>query len=95
VAIVGSMIIAIATVHLPRGFWVTKCGYEYNLVVLASMAALALTGPGTYSLDQLLRIHFPQPLTVIVAAIALLAGVTITLVTRSPQPQTERRPQAT
>src|SRR5437763_16691132 len=31
VAIAGSMIIAIATVHLPRGFRVTKGGYEYNL----------------------------------------------------------------
>jgi putative oxidoreductase len=96
VAIAGSMIIAIATVHLPRGFWVTKGGYEYNLVVLAVMAALSLTGPGTYSLDQLLRIHFPQPLTVIVATIALVAGVTVTLVTRSPQQtQTEAKAQTT
>jgi len=96
VAIAGSMIIAIVTVHLPRGFWVTKGGYEYNLVVLAVMAALSLTGAGTYSLDQLLRIHFPQPLTVIVATIALIAGVTATLVTRSPQQaQTETKPQTT
>jgi putative oxidoreductase len=95
VAIAGSMVIAIATVHLPRGFWVTKGGYEYNLVVLAVMAALALTGPGAYSLDQLLRIHFPQPLTVIVATIALIVGVTVTLVTRSPQPQAESKPQTT
>ena len=96
VAIAGSMIIAIVTVHLPRGFWVTKGGYEYNLVVLAAMAALSLTGAGTYSLDQLLRLHFPQPLTVIVATIALIAGVTATLVTRSPQQaQTETKPQTT
>jgi hypothetical protein len=75
---------------------VTKGGYEYNLAVLATMAALSLTGPGTYSLDQLLRINFPQPLTVIVATIALIAGVTATLVTRSPQQaQTETKPQTT
>jgi hypothetical protein len=47
-------------------------------------------------LDQLLRIHFPQPLTVIVATIALVAGVTVTLVTRSSQQaQTETTAQAT
>src|SRR4029077_12160404 len=95
VAIAGSMIIAIATVHLPRGFWVTKGGYEYNLAVLAVMAALSLTGPGAYSLDQLVGIHLPQPLTVIVATIALIAGVTVTLLTRSPQAQTESKPQTT
>jgi len=96
VAIAGSMIIAIATVHLPRGFWVTKGGYEYNLAVLATMAALSLTGPGTYSLDQVLGIHFPQPLTVIIATIALIVGVSVTLVTRSPQQaQTESKPQTT
>jgi putative oxidoreductase len=96
VAIAGSMIIAIATVHLPRGFWVSKGGYEYNLVLLAVVAALSLTGPGTYSLDQVLRIHFPQPLTVIVATVALIAGVTVTLVMRSPQQtQTEAKAQTT
>ncbi|TMB97114.1 MAG: DoxX family protein [Chloroflexi bacterium] len=96
VAIAGSMIIAIATVHLPRGFWVTKGGYEYNLAVLATMASLSLTGPGTYSLDQVLGIHFPQPLTVIIATIALIVGVSVTLVTRSPQQaQTESKPQTT
>ncbi|TMD87709.1 MAG: DoxX family protein [Chloroflexi bacterium] len=86
----------IAALALPRGFWVTKGGYEYNLAVLATMAALSLTGPGTYSLDQVLGIHFPQPLTVIIATIALIVGVSVTLVTRSPQQaQTESKPQTT
>ena len=94
-AIAGSMIIAIVTVHLPKGFWVAKGGYEFNLALLAAVVALALTGPGTYSLDQALRIHLPEPLTVIVAAIALIIGVTVTLVTRSPKQVTEGKPQAT
>jgi putative oxidoreductase len=94
-AIAGSMLVAIATVHLSRGFWIGKGGYEYNLALLAAVAALALTGPGAYSLDQAFGIRFPEPATVIVAAIALIIGVTVTLVTRSPLPQNESKPQTT
>ena len=51
VAIAGSMIIAIATVHLPRGFWVTKGGYEYPLTLLLIFALFGLSGPGAYAID--------------------------------------------
>src|SRR5438270_6919874 len=34
VAIAGSMLVAIVLVHLPKGFWVTKGGYEFNLSLL-------------------------------------------------------------
>jgi putative oxidoreductase len=94
-AIAGSMLVAIATVHLSKGFWVTKGGYEYNLSILAAVAALALIGPGAYSLDEALRIHFPQPLTAIAVTIALIIGVSVTLLTRSPQQAGERKPQTT
>jgi putative oxidoreductase len=94
-AIAGSMIVAMITVHLPRGFFVAKGGYEFNLALLAAVYALALTGPGAYSLDQALGIHLPEPLTLLVGTIALIAGVAVTLVTRSPQPQAETKPQTT
>ena len=94
-AIAGSMIVAIVTVHLSRGFWVGKGGYEFNLALIAAVAALALTGPGAYSLDAALRIHLPEPLTLLVGTIALIVGVAVTLATRSPQPQTEAKPLTT
>lgn len=94
-AIAGSMLVAIATVHLSRGFWNAKGGYEFNLSLLAAVAALALTGPGTYSLDQALRIHLPEPAGVLIGTIALIIGVAVTLVTRSPQPAPETKPQTT
>src|SRR6266851_5993929 len=53
-AIVGAMSVAIATVHLSRGFWTTKGGFEFNLSLIAAAVALALTGPGVYSLDSAL-----------------------------------------
>jgi putative oxidoreductase len=94
-AIVGAMVVAIVTVHLSRGFWTGKGGYEFNLSLIAAAVALALTGPGTYSLDSAFGIHLPEPLTLIVGTIALIAGVAVTLGTRSPQPKAETKPQTT
>jgi putative oxidoreductase len=94
-AIAGSMLVAIVTVHLAKGFWNGKGGYEFNLTLLAAVIALTLTGPGTYSLDQALGIRLPEPLTVIVAGIALIVGVAVTLATRSPQEAVERKAQTT
>jgi putative oxidoreductase len=50
----GVMITAIRTVHAPKGVWATKGGYEYNLVLLAIVFALADVGPGPWSLDEAL-----------------------------------------
>jgi putative oxidoreductase len=93
--IAGAMLVAIATVHWPNGFWNGKRGYEFNLTLLGSVAALALTGPGIYSLDQALGIHLPEPLTLVVATVALLVGVGVTLGTRMPAPTPETKPQTT
>lgn len=94
-AIAGAMLVAIATVHWPNGFWNVKRGYEFNLTLLASVTALALTGPGRYSLDQALGIHLPEPLTLVVGTIALVVGVVGTLASRSPKVEVETSPQTT
>jgi putative oxidoreductase len=93
-AIAGSMLVAIALVHLPKGFWVTKGGYEFNVSLLAAVIAIALTGPGALSLDALFGIHPPEPVTVIVAAALVVAGVAAAIVGRSPRPAEAPRPQA-
>jgi putative oxidoreductase len=93
--IAGAMLVAIATVHWANGFWNGKRGYEFNLTLLASVAAIALAGPGTYSLDQALSIHLPEPLTLLVGAAALLVGVGIALGTRAPAAAPETKPQTT
>jgi putative oxidoreductase len=91
--IAGAMLVAIATVHWANGFWNGKRGYEFNLTLLASVAAVALAGPGSYSLDQALGIHLPEPLTLLVGVAALLVGVGIALWTRVPAAATEAKPQ--
>jgi putative oxidoreductase len=50
-ALIGTMVTAIRKVHAPNGPWITKGGYEYNLVLIAALAALAETGPGSPSVD--------------------------------------------
>ena len=94
-AIAGSMLVAIALVHLPKGFFVSKGGYEFNLAIIASVAALALTGPGSVSLDSAVGIHLPEPISVIVVTILVLVGVGVALVTRTPVAATETKPQTT
>jgi len=88
-AIIGAMLVAIATVHLSKGFWAAKGGFEFNLALIVGAAAIAFTGPGPYSLDNALGIHLPEPLSLIVGTIALIVGVTATLLSRSPQPDTQ------
>jgi len=94
-AIAGSMIVAVALVHLPKGFFNSKGGYEFNLAILAAAAAVALTGPGAYSLDGALRIHLPEPATLIVMTVLLIIGVVATLATRAPEHAAETKPQTT
>ena len=94
-AIAGTMLVAVATVHWANGFWSTKRGYEFNLTILAAVAAVALAGPGTYSLDQLLGFHPPEPITLVVGTIALVVGVIGTLALRSPKVETQVTPRTT
>jgi putative oxidoreductase len=51
-ALSSVMITAIRHVHRGKGPWVTEGGYEYNLVMLATIFALTEAGPGPVSLDH-------------------------------------------
>jgi putative oxidoreductase len=52
-ALTATMVTAIRKVHADKGPWVTGGGYEYNLVLIAVAAGIALSGPGGWSLDAL------------------------------------------
>src|SRR5665648_454286 len=48
----GTMATAIWKVHRPNGPWATNNGYEYNLVLIAALFALAEGGPGALALGK-------------------------------------------
>ena len=78
-AIIGAMLMAIGLAHWTKGFWSSKGGYEFPLVLLVVSAVLGLLGSGSYALDTLLGIALPATLifwgglvlAVIVTAIGL------------------------
>jgi putative oxidoreductase len=53
-ALTAVMLTAIHRVHLKNGPWAGNGGYEYNLVMIAAVLALADVGPGELSLDHAL-----------------------------------------
>lgn len=49
-----TMIVAIFTVHIGNGLFVSNGGYEFGLSLLAATTALAFQGAGRFSLDSYL-----------------------------------------
>src|SRR4051794_19038369 len=68
----GTMITAIRKAHAANGIWATQGGYEYNLVLLAAMAAITDLGPGKPSVDEA---AFPWMKGPAFAVLQLAAGV--------------------
>ncbi|MGW3496564.1 DoxX family protein [Streptomyces sp. NPDC001020] len=93
-AAMGVMTVA-GTVKWPMGLWVQDDGYEYPLVLVVVSAALALTGPGQWSLDHALGMS-PWPLWVSAAAIVLgpASGLLTRVVLHRRPTVMERKPYA-
>ena len=53
-ALAMTMLVAVITVHLPNGLFMSNNGYEFGLALLAITGALVLNGGGKLSLDRML-----------------------------------------
>ena len=77
-AAVGTMITA-AAVHAPAGFFAQKGGFEYPALLTVSSGALALIGPGGWSVDKALGYRLNRPWMAITSLALSVTGATVVL----------------
>jgi putative oxidoreductase len=85
-ALIGTMVVAVGSVHWGKGFFLSTGGLEYNLVLGASALGIAFTGPGALSLDAALGIPWSGASSGLVALLLGVLGGAAELLTRKPAP---------
>jgi len=91
IAMFGPMVMASVTAHAGKPIWVTSGGPELPVAYMADATALALAGPGRFSLDNVLGVKIPGALVALTAA-GVAAGLAIGISTR--QHPSKGQPQA-
>jgi putative oxidoreductase len=77
------MVMATTTAHWGKPIWVTQGGAELPVTNMSVFAALAMLGPGRWSVDGLLGIRLPRWMVATTIA-ATAAGTVLALATRRP-----------
>jgi putative oxidoreductase len=86
------MLVAIATVHITKGFFVSNGGWELNAAYISVALLLAFTGFGAYSLDRALGLTvLTEPRQAWIALGAAVVLALLNLLARRPTAS----PQAT
>jgi len=80
--LVAVMLVAIVSVHLKNGFFVTKQGWEYNFVLAGGALAVAFLGAGSLSIDALVGVDLAGTRWGLLALVAGVAGAVMPLSTR-------------
>lgn len=83
-ATMAAMVVAIARAHWGKPIWASQGGAELPVLNLSTALALALRGPGRFSLDRLFRIRLPRVLVAMVAIVE--AALLVVAITRRPEP---------
>jgi putative oxidoreductase len=78
-ATIGTMTVAVVTVHRRNGFFVFREGYEYVLMISLMSLALAVAGPGRFALDHAFDIVVRGALGAAIAVGAGLGGAALLL----------------
>jgi putative oxidoreductase len=58
-----TMLVAIVTVHLEHGLFMSNNGYEFGLALLVISVALAIRGAGSISADNFLQSKLTRPVS--------------------------------
>jgi putative oxidoreductase len=91
-ATISIMLVAGLLAHRPNGFFVFREGYEYVLTIGVVALALAMLGPGRFSLDHALDIVVHGWLGGAIAlgvAVVAVAGLLATFYRPQPAPKAE------
>jgi putative oxidoreductase len=92
VFVISVMFVAVAAVHISKGFFVFNNGYEYNLVLSVAALAVAFTGPGALSLDALFGLPLSGGLWGAAALIGGVAGGAFQMAQRRQTPAAQAAP---
>jgi putative oxidoreductase len=91
ILMLGPMSTAIRKVHWKTPIWAAEGGAELPVLNMSNGIGLALTGPGTLSVDRLLGIRVPRWFSVL-TAVGVVVGVAVGV--REPSKTEEHRPVA-
>ncbi len=78
--IAADLLVAIVVVHWPR-FWAQDSGLEFPLPIAAGALALALVGPGAWSLDAAIGFR-PAADVLLVFVVVVALGALVAIVSR-------------
>jgi len=92
--VIAVMLVAIFGAHWKNGIWNSNRGFELPLTNLAAALAVAVGGPGGFSLDAALGISLPEPVAALIGGLLVLLGVGWAFATRRPAPAPVQQPQA-
>jgi putative oxidoreductase len=92
-SMLAPMMVAWGKVHRDKPIWVTEGGAELPLTNIAVGTALALTGPGRYSMDRLLGVRAGPVVTALVAA-GVAAGTAMVFTQAQPAKPSQAPAQA-
>ena len=93
-ALIGVMTAAVLAVHAPNGIWNTNQGYEFNLVLVAVVFALAGIGAGAWSLDNAFGFDLHGTVWALAALGAGIIGGVATILTDRTSSHQEPHPAA-
>jgi putative oxidoreductase len=73
--LVGQSTVIIGQIHWPNGFFNTKGGYEFPLVLAVGAIALMLIGAGAWSVDAAIGFSLSANLRVVLVVVGIVGGL--------------------